>query len=113
MQRITYAFNFEVFYPVLIPFRNFVCSVIAQHFPELTAHIVETNARLKSRFGVDPPFGLFWNFCVNAPYPKAGVREVICEPHVDAMNGAILLCAVLVYYVGPGESNCCIQPLRC
>ena len=49
---------------------------------------------------MEPDFDLFWNFCINAPYPKEGIHEVICRPHIDAMNSAIYVCAVLVYYFG-------------
>lgn len=66
----------------------------------MAARMEAINKKVKERFGLDPMFDLFWNFCVNAPYP--GVPEVKCRPHVDAMNGAILLCAVLVYYIGEG-----------
>lgn len=44
------------------------------------------------------PYGLFWNFCVNAPAGK--IRNVFCTPHTDSKNGAILLCTVFVYYYG-------------
>ena len=63
----------------------------------------DVNATVERRYGIKPLFGVFWNFCVNAPYPKAGVKEVICRPHIDAMNVAIGVCVVLVYYVGRGR----------
>ena len=72
------------------------------HFPELAARIHQVNLKLEQNFQVKPDFGLFWNFCVNAPYEPDGIEEVLCHPHVDAMNGAIMVCVVLVYYVGKG-----------
>ncbi|THH26444.1 hypothetical protein EUX98_g7744 [Antrodiella citrinella] len=76
-------------------------SVVKLHHPDLAARIEHVNKRIEDRYGMKPEFGLFWNFCVNAPYPKAGVREVVCLPHLDSKNAAIMLCVVLVYYVGP------------
>lgn len=71
------------------------------HFPVLAGYAQETNEILAERYGLKPEFGLFWNFCVNAPFPQAGVQEVICRPHLDGKNAAIMLCVVLVYYIGP------------
>ncbi|EJD34025.1 hypothetical protein AURDEDRAFT_131381 [Auricularia subglabra TFB-10046 SS5] len=45
-----------------------------------------------------PQFGLFWNFCINAPSPETGITRVCCRPHADQMNCAVLLCAVLPFW---------------
>lgn len=52
-----------------------------------------------------PPslFGVFHNFCINSPIFEKGICDVFCDPHTDAQNAAILVCAVLVYYYGNCE----------
>lgn len=82
---------------------GFVSAAVATHYPAMAARMEQINEKLADKFGKSPEFGLFWNFCVNAPYEE--VRDVICRPHVDAMNGAVLLCAVFVFYIGEGESS--------
>ena len=42
-------------------------------------------------------FGLWLNFCVNSPLPQHGIHNVVCDPHVDGKNGAMLVCVVFVY----------------
>ncbi|THH28035.1 hypothetical protein EUX98_g6147 [Antrodiella citrinella] len=84
---------------------GYVTSVLYHHFPALAKMMEAANQELFERFQMKPDFGLFWNFCLNAPYPAKRVDKVLCSPHVDAMNGAILVCAVLVYYVGKGPVN--------
>ena len=80
-----------------------VNSAVETHFPDMYQRMKDVNATVEKRYGIKPSFGVFWNFCVNAPYPQAGVKEVLCRPHIDAMNVAIGICVVLVYYVGQGE----------
>lgn len=52
---------------------------------------------MKANHQIEPLFGLFWNFCINAPLPRDGVYRVSCWPHVDAMNLALGICIVYVY----------------
>lgn len=51
-------------------------------------------------YGGMNPFGLWLNFCANSPVPEEGIYDVCCVPHVDAKNGALLVCAVFVYANG-------------
>ena len=81
-----------------------VNEVVTMAFASMADHMQRINAELLKKYQLTPDFGLFWNFCVNAPFTKAGIHEVLCKPHVDAMNGAVLLCAVLVYYIGARAS---------
>ncbi|KAI0076225.1 hypothetical protein K474DRAFT_1708400 [Panus rudis PR-1116 ss-1] len=70
------------------------------YFPRIVARMLEVNARIKAEYGLDCPFIYWWNLCINAPIPSEGIHRVMCRPHVDAQNGALLLCAVFVYYYG-------------
>lgn len=90
---------------------NHVSAVVATHYPEMAARMRSINDKVFQWFGLRPEFGLFWNFCVNAPYHANGVPEVVCRPRLDAQNGAILLCAVLVYYVRYSEHGCLLVSL--
>ncbi|KAI0072810.1 hypothetical protein K474DRAFT_327802 [Panus rudis PR-1116 ss-1] len=71
-------------------------------FPQMALRIKEANARIKAEYGFDCPFIYWWNLCINAPLPSEGIHRVMCRPHVDSKNGALLLCAVFVYYYGKG-----------
>ena len=80
-----------------------MCGYFRTNFPEMYSKAVAENKRLKEKYDLEPKFGIFWNFCLNGPVYGEGINDVICEPHVDAKNGAIMLCAVLVFYIGKGE----------
>ncbi|KAI0080985.1 hypothetical protein K474DRAFT_1704272 [Panus rudis PR-1116 ss-1] len=69
-------------------------------FPQMASRIKKENARIKAEYGFDCPFIYWWNLCINAPLPSEGIHRVMCRPHVDSKNGALLLCAVFVYYYG-------------
>jgi len=47
--------------------------------------------------GIKPLFGYFFNFCLNAPRPRFGIRRVHCKPHVDWKNLAIGICVIFIY----------------
>ncbi|KAK6997014.1 hypothetical protein R3P38DRAFT_3069310 [Favolaschia claudopus] len=48
----------------------------------------------KQRHGIEPMFGLFWNFCLNVVLP--GQRRIHCDPHAD-MKNQIGVCVLLIY----------------
>ena len=78
--------------------------MVEEHFPELAKRMRDDMKTIRSKFGLpQSPYGLFWNFCINSPVSQEGIRDVFCLPHVDAHNGAIMVCAVFVYYYGHCE----------
>ncbi|KAI0075584.1 hypothetical protein K474DRAFT_1676236, partial [Panus rudis PR-1116 ss-1] len=70
------------------------------YFPEIALRMRQVNAIILRKYGFKAPFGYFWNFCINAPLASEGIHRVFCRPHIDAENGALLVCAVFVYYYG-------------
>ena len=82
---------------------GFVGGCLRSNFLDMYEVIQTQNKAIKDKYGVEPPFGIFWNFCVNGPWRAEGINRVFCEPHVDAMNGAVMLCAVMVYNIGEGK----------
>ena len=82
--------------------RGHVNRCIEIHLPELWKRILKENIELEHKYGIKPEFGQFWNFCVNGPWPAEDVKHVMCKPHVDSRNGAMMLCAVMVFYIGEG-----------
>ena len=86
---------------------GFIQSTLEIVFPAVAKRYRKLAAWHKATYGIEPLFGGFWNFCLNGPVFGEGIRNVICEPHVDAKNGAIMLCAVLVFYIGKGALQSC------
>ncbi|KAI0083089.1 hypothetical protein BDY19DRAFT_998859 [Irpex rosettiformis] len=85
---------------------NWVNSVLEEHFPELTKRMHEDMETLCNKYGLPKsPYGYFWNFCINSLVSEEGILDVFCLPHADAHNGAILVCAVFVYYYGQCDTN--------
>lgn len=58
--------------------------------------------------GLSPRFGLYWNFCVNV---ANGIRRVMCRPHGDTKNVAVLVCAVMAFW-DDGTYADLLLPLR-
>ena len=48
----------------------------------------------KERHGIEPMFGLFWNFCLNGIFIDQ--KRVHCKPHADSKN-PIGVCALMTY----------------
>lgn len=65
-------------------------------FPEIVARYKRCHEYIKTRYGINPMYGLFYNFCLNGAWPGKTDR-VYCEPHVDWKNIAIGVCLVFVY----------------
>lgn len=78
--------------------RSYVSDVVFQAFPDVARRLQNCVQILKERYNLPNNFGLFWNFCINAP--RAPATSVKCSPHVDSKSGALLVCAVFVYYYG-------------
>ena len=78
--------------------------MLDEHYPELAKRMQEDMATLREKYQVPKsPYGYFWNFCINSPVSEEGIQDVFCLPHSDAHNGAIMVCAVFVYYYGHCE----------
>ncbi|KAI0089958.1 hypothetical protein BDY19DRAFT_992900 [Irpex rosettiformis] len=86
---------------VMIRLNNWVNSVLEEQFPELAKRMRDDMESLCKKYELPKsPYGHFWNFCINSPVSEDGIQDVFCLPHADAHNGAILVCAVFVYYYG-------------
>ena len=73
-----------------------------QVFPGV-AERFDKSARWYKERGVEPLFGVYWNLCINAAFPKQA--RVHCGPHADQKN-IVGICTLLVYELPGGE-----QPL--
>ncbi|KAJ3846237.1 hypothetical protein EV368DRAFT_89341 [Lentinula lateritia] len=62
------------------------CEILKAHFPAIVKRYQDSINCMKKEYGIDAMFGLFFNFCLNAP--REGVRRVFCKPHVDWKNVA-------------------------
>jgi hypothetical protein len=67
--------------------------IFEKEFPQLA----ERYRQCAQRLGIQPLYGLFFNFCLNAPRLYKGIKRVHCLPHVDWKNLAIGICVVFVY----------------
>ncbi|KAF8216690.1 hypothetical protein K438DRAFT_1747874 [Mycena galopus ATCC 62051] len=79
---------------------GWVTSVVTDVFPGVAERFLKDAAWHKERYGIEPLFGLFWNFCVNAWFVNGGQKRIHCHPHADRKN-QIGVC-VLVIYLLPG-----------
>ncbi|PIL27790.1 hypothetical protein GSI_10943 [Ganoderma sinense ZZ0214-1] len=68
--------------------------IIAQRVDRCTATLIDMGV---DRAVATPLFGLWYNYCINAARPHAGIEGVSCQPHTDAQNLAIMMCALFVY----------------
>ena len=50
-----------------------------------------------SREIAEPKFGLWYNYCINGARPHDSIQGVSCQPHTDAQNLAIMMCALFIY----------------
>ncbi|THU81765.1 hypothetical protein K435DRAFT_808819 [Dendrothele bispora CBS 962.96] len=77
------------------PFREIGCGIMRSQFPQIWQRFQNAADSLHRMYGIRPPFGVFWNFCLNSSRP--GVKRVFCQPHIDAKNVALGLCMIYVY----------------
>ncbi|KAF9044589.1 hypothetical protein BDZ89DRAFT_1059069 [Hymenopellis radicata] len=69
--------------------------LVAILFPAIAARFQACADYMRTNHKMEPMFGRFWNWCLNAPL--AGVKRVFCDPHVDFKNLALAVCVVFVY----------------
>ncbi|KAF8211027.1 hypothetical protein K438DRAFT_1959230 [Mycena galopus ATCC 62051] len=62
---------------------GWVTSVVTDVFPGVAERFLKDAAWHKERYGIEPLFGLFWNFCVNAWFVNGGQKRIHCHPHAD------------------------------
>ncbi|KAI0768350.1 hypothetical protein BC629DRAFT_1535869 [Irpex lacteus] len=92
--------------PAMVNFNDCITAAVYQHFPHIAKRMEDGNATIVCKYGLPQGrFGLFCNFCVNSPMFEEGICDVFCDPHTDAKNAAVLVCAVLVYYYGNCETT--------
>ncbi|KAI0072893.1 hypothetical protein K474DRAFT_1700686 [Panus rudis PR-1116 ss-1] len=103
--------NGKVFWSIYVPgsilerLTRHVNHLVDLYFPEIAKRMKEVNLSIERQYGYKCPFGYFWTFCINSPRPWEGIHRVKCRPHVDAQNGALMVCAVFVYYYGKMPSK--------
>lgn len=71
--------------------------ILEVEFPLIARRYKACAQYMRDTYGIEPLYGLFWNFCLNAARPKRVIRRVHCFPHVDWKNLAIGICVVFVY----------------
>ncbi|KAJ3925918.1 MAG: hypothetical protein NXY57DRAFT_1043707, partial [Lentinula lateritia] len=75
--------------------RAYGCEILKAHFPAIAKRYQDSINLMKEEYGIKAMFGLFFNFCLNAP--REGARRVFCKPHVDWKNVAFGVCMIYVY----------------
>lgn len=83
--------------------RRGASSVVEIAFPGIKTRFEKAAKWHWETHGIKPHFGLFWNLCINAAFPRPDgvVPSVSTVPHADSKNG-ISVC-VLFIYVLPGS----------
>ncbi|KAI0072403.1 hypothetical protein K474DRAFT_1678701, partial [Panus rudis PR-1116 ss-1] len=84
----------------LMRLTKYAAIALELYFPVLAAFMRRSNHSIALKYGYECPFIYWWSLCINTPIPSEGIHRVMCRPHVDSQNGALLLCAVFVYYYG-------------
>ncbi|KAG2092750.1 hypothetical protein BD769DRAFT_1395324 [Suillus cothurnatus] len=77
------------------------CGLLVREFPLLAKRIQACADAL----GIQPLYGFFFNFCLNAARPLHHINRVHCSPHVDWKNLAIGVCVIFVYGLGQFDST--------
>lgn len=68
-------------------------SIFQREFPLLGRRI----RACADSLGIEPLYGLFFNFCLNAARPSCHINRVHCSPHINWKNLAIGVCVIFVY----------------
>ncbi|KAF9031896.1 hypothetical protein BJ165DRAFT_1571761 [Panaeolus papilionaceus] len=63
---------------------NWVSGMVECFYPGVAKRFRDSTTWHKGKYGIEPLFGLFWNFCVNMPF--SGQKRVHCLPHADSKN---------------------------
>ncbi|KAJ7158204.1 hypothetical protein C8R43DRAFT_847771, partial [Mycena crocata] len=81
---------------------RWVSTMVRIVWPGLAARCDEDIDFHRNEYGIEPLFSLFWNFCLNAPFP--GQHRIHTGPHVDFKN-QIGVCIVLTYVTSAVNYN--------
>ncbi|KAJ7144662.1 hypothetical protein C8R44DRAFT_760252 [Mycena epipterygia] len=87
--------------PIIQRIIKFISDLVELVFPGVAARFKADAAWHKAKYDIEPLFGLFWNFCLNARF--RGQRRIHCKPHADARN-VIGICALLIYVLSDGDN---------
>ena len=79
-------------------------SIVSIIFPGVRTRFEKSAAWHKEKHGIEPEWGLFWNFCINAPFAGAKLNGVSCTPHADHKNG-VSVCVMLIYAMPWGKPS--------
>ncbi|KAJ7177263.1 hypothetical protein C8R43DRAFT_1230274 [Mycena crocata] len=85
--------------PIMGRIFRWVSDIVRIVWPGLAARFEEEAAWHKRESGIEPLFGYFWNFCLNAVFP--GQSRIHTGPHVDFKN-QIGVCMILTYVTSKG-----------
>lgn len=89
---------------------SFVNHTVRMAFPGVAARFDLSASWHKQQHGIEPLFGVFWNWCLNGYFPKTlrphqsppvkklnhQRNRVHCTPHADAKN-PISICALMMW----------------
>ncbi|KIY52362.1 hypothetical protein FISHEDRAFT_56092 [Fistulina hepatica ATCC 64428] len=81
-------------------------ALLETYFPGIAARCKVNRDYVKKKYGIQPMYGNYWNFCINAALPNKGVYLVDCEPHADAKNVAIMMCILFIYGLFNDKERC-------
>lgn len=68
--------------------------IVELAFPGIAQRFKRSAAWHKEKYGIEPMFGLFWNFCLNGIFFDQ--KRVHCRPHADSKN-PIGVCVLMTY----------------
>lgn len=94
-QRITFVFDFGLFIILTTNFSNFVNNCLKIYAPGCAKRFQRCADFHSKKYGIRPPFGLYWNLCINAPF-HGQRKRVHLKWHADRKNIAGGHCGVFV-----------------
>jgi hypothetical protein len=83
--------------------------LLTLYFPGVAKRYDQCAKYMKSKYGLESAYGLFWNFCLNSPRPDKHIFRIHCHPHVDAKNLALGLCVLYVYGISLLTCLACLR----
>ncbi|KAJ7068231.1 hypothetical protein C8F01DRAFT_599144 [Mycena amicta] len=82
--------------PIMKRIIGLVTALVERAFPGVAARFRSEAKWHKDHYNIEPMFGLFWCFCLNAWFRSRGQRGIACDPHADSKN-QIGVCVLLIY----------------
>ena len=90
-------------------YSSIASALVRMWFPGVAERLEEVAQVWKQTRGLEPMFGLFWNFCINGIYPD--MQRVHCAPHADRQN-FLGVCVIQVYCLPGCELGILIPPFH-